>query len=168
MGKMAANCTRCHVTPSEQYSVTRLQRDQIEQAYPLLQSRDGGFSLDKWRSYAARLTNAEHAVPNCGIIVAESPLRYLRGMFSYYVGPHLSDGERIVINSFVVVDTIDRSKVAMVLVDAIPPLVSDLHCTKVALHLDAHDAWLVPLLYAAGFEQHGSEMVQILGCKFGG
>jgi hypothetical protein len=34
-----------------------------------------------------------------------------------------------------------------------------------ALCLDAHDAWLLPLLYGAGFERQGSEMVQILGRK---
>ncbi len=151
--------------PTRQYSVTRLQRSQIEQAFPLLQSQATGLSLERWYSYASRLTGAEGAVSNSGIIVVESPRGYLRGMFGYYVGPHLSDGDRVIIESFVVVDTIDRPKVAMVLVDAIPPLVSELNCTKVALCLDAHDAWLVPLLYAAGFEQHGSEMVQILGRK---
>ncbi|MDP7641839.1 MAG: hypothetical protein QGI52_05245, partial [Alphaproteobacteria bacterium] len=39
---------------------------------------------------ASRLTGAEGAVSNSGIIVVESPRGYLRGMFGYYVGPHLS------------------------------------------------------------------------------
>ena len=56
-------------------------------------------------------------------------------------------------------------RVAMALVDAIPSLVNEMNCTKVALCLEAHDAWLLPLLYAAGFEQHGSEMTQILSRK---
>jgi hypothetical protein len=142
-----------------------LQQSQIEQAFPLLQSQAKGLSMERWHHYASRLTGTDRAISNSGIIVVESPRRYMRGMFSYYVGPHLSDGDRVIIESFVVVDTIDRPKVAMILADAIPPLVSELNCTRVALCLDAHDAWLVPLLYAAGFEQHGSEMVQILGRK---
>ncbi len=150
------------MTPAELYTVTRLQRSQIEQAFPLLQSQVGGLSLEKWHRFASRLTGAEGAGSNFGLIVVELRGQYLRGMFSYYVGPHLSDGDRVIIDLFVVADTIDRSKVAKVLVDAIPPLVSELHCSKVALHLDADNAWLVPLLYAAGFEQHGSEMIQIL------
>ncbi len=153
------------MTPFEQYTVTRLQRDQIAQAFPLLQSQAGGLSLETWQDYAARLTATENAISKCGIIVVESPRGYLRGMFSYFVGPHLSDGERVIIDSFVVVDTIDRPRVAMALVDAIPSLVNELNCAKVALCLEAHDAWLMPLLYAAGFEQHGSEMTQILSRK---
>ena len=101
------------MTPIEQYTVTRLQRNQIAQAFPLLQSQSGGLSLERWQDYAARLTATENAIAKCGIIVVESPRGYLRGLFSYFVGPHLSDGERVIIDSFIVVDTIDRPRVAM-------------------------------------------------------
>ena len=78
-----------------------------------------------------------------------------RGLADHAVGFELRDGAA------------DRPKVAMLLLEAIQPLVVELNCSKVALSLDAHDAWLVRLLYAAGFEQHGTEMMQVLGCKMG-
>lgn len=144
------------------YLFKPLTADRVDQAYPLVTG--SAPSIEQWRRYALHLIEArEDENQRCGIHVAEAPERYLRGLFSYLVGPDLRRGECLRVDCIALPDSLDRSMVADALISRLGALADEHACQAVLIHLDEHHQWLNGKLTGAGYEAGSSYFVGTRG-----
>lgn len=82
--------------------ISRLRHDQVDAAFPLMQSALPRLTLDEWRRYAATLDGkvADASAPR-GIMVAAAPNGILRAAFTYAVERRGKDGQTLIVLNLV-------------------------------------------------------------------
>lgn len=79
-----------------------LRQDQVDAAFPLMQSALPGLTLDEWRRYTAALDGkAADGAAARGIMVATAPNGVLRAAFSYAVERRERGGQALIVLNLV-------------------------------------------------------------------
>lgn len=102
-----------------------LERNKIDQAYPIAHALNPQIGADHWRTFAHKIIDlgqlmtstasqcdSDDSVPPCGIMTAQDPNGYIRGLFVYVVRPSLDHGCVLDVENFSVIDLFDRDAIA--------------------------------------------------------
>lgn len=137
-----------------------LAREQIDQAYPVVQAMRTDLSLDQWKSFARAMVGEAPAMIDHGIILAKGAQDYIQGMFSYVIAPDLRHGRSLLADNFIALDMRTASVVASVLIRAMCDLARERGCATIHA--------IVPDEHAALFEAHGVFPILDQGMRSGG
>ena len=110
------------------FTFARLTHEQIDQAWPIVQSSLTGTEIGRWREFAHSLIGAPER--EAGIIAVQNG-GYLHGLFSYAIAPHLTQGCVLSIDNVFVLDLFTPAIVADVLLDAVDGLARRYDCQAV-------------------------------------
>lgn len=134
------------------YRFVALDRERIDMAYALVRDSDPPVSLNQWRGYAQALLDEDVSrIAPRGIIVAEAPADYIRGIFAYHVCPDLPLGNRLDLDCIAVPEAFDRRAIANALIDQFNSLARHHDCRGVVTHLRHDQAWLDPFFRTTGY-----------------
>jgi hypothetical protein len=115
-------------------TVKQLTADRLQQAYPLLQSRDPGLSLEDWLSYAQSLMAppcAGNHPAESGVLSVENEQGYIAALFTYRCHRDLKHGRLLMAENFVALDFLDPAACARALGEALEHLAGQLGCSAV-------------------------------------
>lgn len=117
-----------------QLHVKQLTADRLQQAFPLLQSRDPGLSLDRWLSYAGALVpspTGKDRPQDCGVMAVENEQGYIAALFTYRCDLDLRHGRLLTAENFVALDLLNPEACACALGEALENLALQLGCKAV-------------------------------------
>ncbi|MCC7427562.1 MAG: hypothetical protein IT557_11695 [Alphaproteobacteria bacterium] len=123
--------------PPRAYRARALPVSKVAQAYPLVQAAVPGITLERWRSFyesiehLAQVSAKRQGQDAAGVMAIEDTRGYLRGLFSYRVGPDLRHGATLTVADIIILDLFDAESVAEVLLEAIEVLARALGCAGV-------------------------------------
>lgn len=131
----------------EQLQIEPLAAGQLDQAFPLLQTRYPGLTLGQWRCYARSLMAPSRtgrglpapAVPR-GIVAARTEQGYLTGLFSYRVSLDLCHDRILEVATFVAAGLFDPLHTIDGMVREIERLAGALGCAAVRIERPQPDA----------------------------
>jgi len=109
-----------------------LPSGRADMAYPLAQAVDPGLTIARWRGIVRR---AAVAGRTAGIMVAETPRGYVRGLFVYRVRGGRSGRRVLEVERFSVPDVIGSAAVARLLLAEIDRLAGRHGCTTIDIVL---------------------------------
>lgn len=141
-----------------------LSRDQIAQAYPLVQAILPGTSLARWSDFARShtLERGER-----GIMTLQNQAGYILGLFTHEVRDELSLGRALVAGNIMVADFPGREQILDALIDAMHMLGNLRRCAAISARLDSGAAgapppgtWVLPRFLQAGFIASGPNQCQ--------
>ena len=142
----------------------RLGLQQIDQAFPIVQSVMTGLSVDDWRDFARRF--AAYPDGDAGIMTVQYQ-GYIHGLFSYTIEPHLIHDRVLMVDNFIVLDLFNPRAVAIALLEAMDGLCRTLCCGAAHTMLPSgpqmtaeYRRWLL-----AQFRRHGHEVESLALCK---
>lgn len=127
--------------PPRAYRARALPASKVAQAYPLVQAAIPGITLERWRAF---YENVEHLAQasakrqgqdSAGVMAIEDTRGYLRGLFTYRIGPDLRHGVTLTVSDIIILDLFDAESVAEVLLEAIEVLARALGCAGVHAQL---------------------------------
>ena len=111
-------------------------KEEIQQAYPLVQSIAPDLTLESWLAFASDIDRPQPAgFGPGGIVAAQSGRGYIHGLFSYLVEPNLRYGRILNVDNFVAFDLIDRWKVAPKLLSAMDEQANHHGCKAIYVRL---------------------------------
>ena len=143
--------------------LTPLQRTQIRQAYPLIQTIRPHLTLDAWQAYARRFP-LEPGLGRSGIATLQDSNALILGLFAYRTGREPDHGLTLLVDHFVALDLIAPASVAEQLADGMEAIARKLDCRAVHTAVDCGESvcgnHLVDLLCDLG---HRLERFQL--CK---
>jgi hypothetical protein len=156
----------------ELFTPRHLGPNQIDQAYPIVQSIVPGLKVDDWRMFARRVHDLSADV--AGIMTVQSK-GYIHGLFSYTVEPHLQHRRVLSVNNVVVVDLFDPGAVAEALLEAMEALALDLDCRAIHTMLPNgphsppnYRRWLLNQFRVQGHEVESLALCKRFGGEHGG
>ncbi len=133
-------------------TVAALGAGRVLQAYPLVRETAPSITLEAWCSFARSILRERRRIGNaCGITAACSENDYLRGLFSYRVGPDIQHGRALIVECFAVSGLFSPHAVAAALLDGVDETAIANHCNAVHAELPAQPDWLGPLLAERGY-----------------
>jgi hypothetical protein len=135
-----------------------LSRDQVAQAFPLVQAILPGTSLARWTDFARRhtLERGER-----GIMTVQNQTGYILGLFTHEVQDELSLGRALVANNIMVADFPGREQTLNALIDAMQMLANLRRCAAISAALDSAagvappGTWVLSRFLEAGFLASG-------------
>ena len=146
------------------FSHKRLGLQQIDQAFPIVQSVMTGLSVDDWRDFARKF--AAYPDGDAGIMTVQYQ-GYIHGLFSYTAEHHLIHDRVLMVDNFIVLDLFNPRAVAIALLEAMDGLCRTLRCTAAHTMLPSgpqmtaeYRRWLL-----AQFRRHGHEVESLALCK---
>lgn len=170
-----ARRTDCHDpggrSPRMQYQLCHLNRQQLDQAFPLVQLVARGLTLERWRAFARPMIAGGNAAarrpPESGIVTAQDADRYIHGLFCYGARTDLILGRTLAVQHFVVGSLFDLRGVADALLDGIEDIARILECAAIRVDLSAvsGDPAPGPDSFASPFEDHGHRPDGVRLCK---
>ena len=113
---------------TDPFVFARLHPNQIDQAWPIIQSSLPGAQIESWRRFANDLSYRPES--EAGIIAVQNG-DYLHGLFSYAIGPHPAHQRLLTVDNFFVLDLFNPGLVADVLLDAVDQVARRYHCQAV-------------------------------------
>lgn len=118
------------------YIATLLTRDEIDQAFPLVQAVMPDFTLSHWKHYASDLGSSADQINlensrSQGIVAVRSDLDYLHGLFCYRVDEDAVLGRLLWIDTFVALDFLDGMRAAGALLMAMEKLARKHMCSAI-------------------------------------
>lgn len=126
---------------SHGFTAKPLARQQIDQAFPLVNAVAPGLTVQRWRDFAARaLPDAppsdgpSAAVVGRGIMTVQNDRGYILGLFSHGVCDHLRLGRVLGVDNLMVADMFDAGGAMEALLEAMKRLAREAGC--VAIHTD--------------------------------
>ena len=140
------------------YKFVLLNRERIDMAYALVRESSSPIYLNQWRGYAQSLVSdtAGNAPPvegadQHGIIVAEAPADYIRGLVAYHVCADLMVGRRLNLDCIAVPDAFDRRAIANALSAEFDRFAKEMACQTIVIPLEKYHAWLSPYFHGNGY-----------------
>ena len=117
-----------------------LDAGQIDQAFPLMQTRYPGLTLSQWRCFARALMaprrpqrTAPGPDPSCGIVTARTPQGYLTGLFSYRVTVDLCHDRILEVATLVAAGLFDPLATVDLMLEEIERLAKSLGCAAIRI-----------------------------------
>lgn len=141
----------------ERFEARLLSHEQVDQAFPIVQSAIAGITMDGWRRFAGALVSADRCVS--GVMTAQCR-NYIHGLFSYRALPSLRHRTQLVVENFIVLDLFNPSGAASALLGAMDELADNLNCE--AIHTTVPNSlreasdyrrWLVGLFQESGHHE---------------
>lgn len=123
-------------TPSITCTAKRLAREQIDQAFPLVQLLAPKLSLGQWRENARALTQASptpHA-PH-GIVVLMDAAGYFFGLFSYVGGLDLLHGPTLFVDNLVILHFVECGESSRLMEREMQEIARRLDCRSIQVRL---------------------------------
>ncbi|MGF1609973.1 MAG: GNAT family N-acetyltransferase [Kiloniellales bacterium] len=134
---------------------SRLTKDRMAQAYPVIQMAVPELTFEAWRRFAGPLIAEDES--RAGIVTVDNEQGYIVGLAAYRLEQDLRGGCTLLIDHFVAVDLVQREAVAEALVTELESLAERCHCS--ALHTrvpgsGSHSLanWLVALMQTRGHD----------------
>ena len=112
----------------ERFEARLLSANQVDQAFPVVQSAIAGITMEDWRRFAGTIVSAERCAS--GIMTAQSR-NYIHGLFRYEACPSLRHGKQLMVDTFIVLDLFNPSGAAAALLGALDDLADDLGCEAI-------------------------------------
>jgi len=132
-------------------SIAPLASERVLQAYPLIREATPDVTVEGWRRFAlAAIGGPRTRLAASGAMVVRTENDYLRGVFTYHVGPDMHRGRILVVDSIVVSSLFMPEAVADAILEAIDALAKTHDCRTIQTDLLSRTAWL-----QAHFEEHG-------------
>lgn len=138
-----------------------LERDQVAQAYALIQSADPSVSLDRWTRFAQRLLSARHA----GIMTIQTEAGYMCGLFAYEIFEDLRLNRTLAIRHVVAVSLVQPEAIAQALLEAAESLAHLNGCAALTALFDEEFGGTSPDWFAAQLAGNGFRRNAILSAK---
>jgi hypothetical protein len=137
----------------------RLHKAQIGQAFPVIQEVSKTLTLDTWTDYAEGiLSGPTTGAKSCGVIVAETQSKRIRGLFVYKVEDSLDHGLSLVIQHLVL-PGLGRTTVATALYDSIRRLAAKNRCVCIRIEAPPDSKWDMEF-----FRKQGQRVINRLLC----
>ncbi len=105
-------------------------KEQIDQAFPLVQTSLPQVELEDWRKFAQELIRAK-APETTGIQTVLTEQHYIAGLSIYRIDWVLSHGPALVADHFMALDLFDREAVINALADFLEDLARQRGCTAI-------------------------------------
>ena len=112
----------------ERFEARLLSEEQVDQAFPIVQSAIAGITMESWRRFAGATVSADRRAS--GIMTAQCR-SYIHGLFSYRVAPSLRHRRQLLVENFIVLDLFNPSGAAAALIGAMDELADDLGCDSI-------------------------------------
>lgn len=143
------------IGPMRALTTSRLTKNRIGQAYPIIQMVMPDLTFEAWRRFAESLI-AEDAC-QAGIVTVDNEQGYIVGIAAYRLEQDLRGSCTLLIDHVAAVDLVRREEVAQALVTELEHLALRNGCSAVDTRLPGHGAkptanWLVELMRARGHD----------------
>ena len=142
--------------------IDRLQRERVDQVFPLIQLLKPHLSWEDW--HARALAHMSGDSPRTGFLAAEDESQVVLGLLQFSVEEDLDCGRMLRVQNVVALDFFERlqNDIAIRLIRAINDLAIDQDCRAIEIQMPRSDAArrnmaLVTLLEAHGFRQNQTE-----------
>ena len=112
----------------ERFEARLLSEEQVDQAFPIVQSAIAGITMEAWRRFAQAMVSADRCVS--GVMTAQSR-GYIHGLFSYRACPSLRHQTQLLVENFIVLDLFNPSGAASALLGAMDELADDVGCEAI-------------------------------------
>jgi hypothetical protein len=146
----------------EAFTARRLGPEQVDQAYPILQSVMPELELADWRAYAGAIIGLPE---DQGGIVAIHGQGYIHGLFSYGVRPQLACRKVLIVETIIVVDLVNTAAVAAALLKAVDGIAARLGTEAIHALVPSGQAqtsdyaeWLSGRFRAAGYRAEAAAL----------
>jgi len=116
-----------------------LERDQIAQAYPLVQTIRPELSLATWHAYARRFPRQSGDCARSGIATVQDGSGVILGLFAYRTGTAAPHGRTLFVDHFVALDIISPAAVTAELADGMERIAHCLGCHAVHTALSCRE-----------------------------
>ena len=130
-----------------------LQKSQLRQAYPLLQSSEPGLALGQWMREARRLTRCSSSSGALTARWAQRP--YLAGVACYRSQWDSQFGRVLVIPRWAVLDMVHPEYIAEALIDSLEQCASAMRCSALKLLVRPNQQEAARLLLEQGHYASG-------------
>jgi hypothetical protein len=145
-----------------------LERDQIAQAYTLIQSADPTITLDRWSRFAHRLITPPRLNRPAGIITVQTEAGYMCGMFVFEIVDDLRLTRTLSIRNVVAISLVQPDAIVGALLAAAESLAHLNGCAAITTLVDSGtDGLVTEQLAGNGFRQTGLVSTKILGTPAG-
>lgn len=145
-----------------QLKIDRLERERVDQVFPLIQLLKPNLSWEDWHTRA--LAHMAEGDPRTGFLAVEDERRVVLGLFQYTIEEDLDCGRMLRVQNVVALDFLERlqNDIAMFLIQAMDDLAFDQDCRAIEIQMPRSDRLrrnmaLVTLLEAHGFRQNQTE-----------
>jgi hypothetical protein len=146
-----------------------LERDQIAQAYALIQSADPSVSLDRWTRFAHKMTALPRSSRHTGIMTVQTEAGYMCGLFVFEILEDLRHNRTLVIRHVFAISLVQREAIVRSLLDSAESLAHLNGCDSVIAVIDQENAapaageWVASQFAANGFRRAGFFSAKPLG-----
>jgi hypothetical protein len=149
-----------------------LERDQIAQAYALIQSADPTLSLDRWTRFAHKMLAQPRSSRHTGIMTIQTEAGYMCGLFAFEIVDDLRLNRTLAIRNVFAISLIQPEAIIRALLESAESLAHLNGCAAITANVDqdgsgpAND-WVSTQLAANGFARTGSLSTKTLGAQSG-
>jgi hypothetical protein len=145
-----------------------LERDQIAQAYALLQSVDPAVTLDRWSRFAHRMIAPPRVNRPTGIMTVQTEAGYMCGLFVFEIVDDLRLTRTLIIRNVVAISLVQPDAIMCALLAAAESLAHLNGCAAITTLVDCGtDNWVTEQLTSNGFHQTGLVSTKVLGTPAG-
>ncbi|NIA71269.1 hypothetical protein HBA54_21960 [Pelagibius litoralis] len=147
-------------------NVSLLSNEEVDRAYPLVQTVLPDASIEAWRRFAeARL--AREARDRAGILSVRNEQSCIVGLGAYLLAEDLLHGPILFADHFCALDIMDPTSVARALVRAIERVAeqqgcSAIHTTLMQTEARGADSWISNVLHERGHCVKGLQMCKLI------
>jgi hypothetical protein len=139
-----------------------LDRNTIDQAYPLVRSIAAGITLDRWGRFARPLVMSRSANWPRGLMTIQNAAGYILGLFGFEVRDDLQDSRTLTIENIVIANIPGRDSIWAAILSTAENLAKMHGCRTIRAGLsdeldpsDSDRAWLVGSFESAGYSLEG-------------
>jgi hypothetical protein len=150
-----------------------LERDQIAQAYALIQSTDPAMTLDRWARFAHKLIAPQRSNRHGGIMTVQTEAGYMCGLFAFEIVDDLRLNRTLAIRNVFAISLVQPEAIIRALLEAAESLANLNGCAAITAIVDKDhegpgNGWVAGQLASNGFSRAGIFSAKPLGALPGG
>lgn len=139
-----------------------LDRETIDQAYPLVRNLAAGITLDRWGRFARPLVSSRSASRPRGLMTIQNAAGYILGLYGFEVRDDLHINRTLCLENIVIASIPGRDAIWAAVLESAEQLASLHGCEAIRAglsdELDPSDSdrhWLMSSFQAAGYSMEG-------------
>lgn len=149
-----------------------LERDQVAQAYALIQSADPTLSLDRWTRFAHKMLAQPRSSRHTGIMTIQTEAGYMCGLFAFEIVDDLRLNRTLAIRNVFAISLIQPEAIIRALLESAESLAHLNGCAAITAIVDQDNIgpdndWVSAQLASNGFTQAASLNAKLLGAMSG-
>ena len=150
-----------------------LERDQIAQAYALIQSADPSLSLDRWTRFAHKMLAQPRPSRHTGIMTIQTEAGYMCGLFAFEIVDDLRLNRTLAIRNVFAISLVQPEAIIRALLESAESLAHLNGCAAITAIVDKDNegpgnGWVSGQLASNGFSRTGILSAKPLGALPGG